>query len=101
MKIKKGDTVIVTTGKDRGKKGKVAKLFPSKNAVLVEGINLYKRHLKKREEGKPAGIVELPRPLVTAKVALVCPSCGKPTRVGYLLTRGQKVRICRKCDQKI
>ncbi|MFZ5845348.1 MAG: 50S ribosomal protein L24 [Patescibacteria group bacterium] len=101
MKFKKGDTVIVTIGKDKGKKGKIEKVFPKEHAVLVTGVNLYKRHLKKRDERQPHGIVELSRPLMLAKVALVCPACGKPTRAGFLLTRAEKVRTCRKCQQKI
>ena len=101
MKFKKGDTVIVTIGKDKGKKGKIEKVMPDKGAVLVAGVNLYKRHLKKRDERQPHGIVELPRPLAVAKIALVCPACGKPTRAGFLLARTEKVRICRKCQQKI
>ena len=101
MKIKKGDTIIVMTGKDLGKKGKVEHTFPKKQMVLVTGINVYKRHLKKRDEKNPGGIVDIVKPINIAKVALVCPSCAKPTRIRYLVTKGDKERICLKCEKKI
>ncbi len=101
MKIKKGDTVIVSVGKDKGKKGKVEKVFPPSGTVIVSGVNLYKRHLKRRSDKDPGGIVDLPRPLAVSKVALVCPACGVPTRVGYLLGGNSKERVCRKCHKKI
>lgn len=101
MKLKKGDNVLVTIGKDKGRKGKVEQVNPNRNSVLVTGVNVYKRHLKKRDEQHPGGIVDFPRPLSVAKVALICPKCGKATRVGYLMTKGEKVRICKKCEQKI
>ena len=89
----------VTTGKDRGKRGKIETVFPKKKAVLVAGVNIYKRHLKPRGEGKPGGIVDITKPLSVAKIALICPKCGEPTRVGYQ-EKGEsqsKMRICRKC----
>lgn len=101
MKIKKGDQIIVTAGKDRGRRGKVTEVDTASGTVLVPGINMYKRHEKKRDEKRPGGIIEYARSLPMGKVALVCPKCGKPTRAGYLLTRGGKERICRKCGQKI
>lgn len=101
MKIQKGDTVIVTIGKDKGKKGKIERVFPKENRVLVAGVNISKRHMKKRDEKSPGGIIDIPKPLLVGKVAIICPSCGKPTRVGYLVTKGEKIRICRKCEKKI
>lgn len=101
MKLKKGDQVIVTTGKDKGKKGKVEKTFPKLSRVMVAGINVFKRHRKKRDEQHPAGITDLVKPIDVAKVALICPKCGKQTRVGYQITKGVKERICRKCEQVI
>lgn len=101
MKIKKGDTILITAGKDKGKKGKVEKVFVAENTVLVPGLNIYKRHLKKRDEKHPGGITEFPRPLPVGNVALLCPSCGKPTRVGYLVVAGEKHRVCRKCQAKL
>ncbi len=93
MKFKKGDEVLVTAGKDRGKKGKIEKTILKRGAVLVAGVNLYKKHLKPRGQGKPGGIIDINKPLNVAKIALICPKCGKPTRVGY---KSQE-RICRKC----
>ncbi|MBI4065253.1 50S ribosomal protein L24 [Candidatus Gottesmanbacteria bacterium] len=101
MKIKKGDTILVTIGKDNGKKGKVEHVFPKDHRALVAGINMYKRHLKKRDEKHPSAIVDIPKPLDFAKFSILCPSCGKPTRVGYLVTKGEKMRICRKCGKKL
>lgn len=102
MKIKKGDTVKVTAGKDKGKTGKVEKVFPKKNKVLVARVNIYKRHLKPQGEGKPGGIVEISKPLPMANVAFVCSKCNQPTRIGYLIDKsGDKHRICKKCQQPI
>ncbi len=98
MKIKKGDEVMVMAGKDRGRRGKVARVFPKEGLVLVAGINLYKKH-KKSQGGGSGEIVEMPRPLDVAKVAVWCGSCNKPARVGYLVSsEGRKERICRKCN---
>lgn len=101
MKLKKGDQIIVTSGKDKGRKGKIELIFQSERDVLVPGINMYKRHLKKRDEKRAGGIIDFPRPLHIGNVALVCPKCGKSTRVGFIVTKGEKIRICRKCKQKI
>lgn len=101
MKLIKGDTIIVTAGKDKGKKGKIERVIPQDATVMVAGVNMYKRHLKKRDEKNPGGIVDFPRPLSAGNIALICPKCGKQTRVGYVVTKGEKVRICRKCKQKI
>ncbi len=101
MKIKKGDQIIVTQGRDRGQKGKVTEVDTKNNVVVVPGVNMYKRHEKKRDEKHPGGVVSYARPLSMGKIALICPKCGKPTRAGYLVTKGSKERICRKCEQKI
>ncbi len=101
MKLKKGDEVIVTLGKDKGKKGKIERIFPDKQEVLVPGLNLYKKHMKRRDEKNPGGIIDFPRPLVVAKVSLICPKCRKPTRIGYQVAKGEKHRVCRKCKQLI
>lgn len=101
MKVKKGDQIIVTTGKDKGKKGKIEKVFPKNSTVLVPGVGVYKRHMKKRDEKSPAGIVEIARPIALSKLALLCPKCGKPTRIGHVVVKEEKDRICRKCEQKI
>lgn len=108
MKIKKGDTIIVMVGKDKGKKGKVDRIFPKSHTLVVAGINMVKRHMKKRDEKNPGGIIDQVRPIDASKVALVCPSCGKPTRVGYLVVKGlprgkagEKERICKRCRKRI
>jgi large subunit ribosomal protein L24 len=101
MKLKKNDTVIVTTGKDKGKSAKIDMVLPKENKVRVVGINMVKKHAKRRDERNPGGIVDITVPLDASKVALVCPACNKPTRVGYLVAKNEKVRVCRKCGKKI
>ena len=101
MKLKKGDQIIVTVGKDKGKKGKVEKVFPKDGAVVVPGVNIVKKHEKKRDEQHPGGIIEFVKPITMGKIALICPKCGKPTRVGYRIIKNEKERICKKCEQVI
>jgi large subunit ribosomal protein L24 len=101
MKIKKGDTIKVTIGKDKGKTGKVERVYPQLQTVLVPGLNQYKKHLKPRGENAPGEIVTLSRPLDVGKVALVCGKCKQITRVGYRFDKDKKVRVCRKCDQDL
>lgn len=101
MKFKKGDEIIITTGKDRGKKGKIDKIFPKKNIVLVPGLNIYKRHTKRRDEKTPGGIIEFSRPLPVGNFALVCPKCHVPTRIGMRMEGADTMRICRKCQAVI
>lgn len=101
MKFKKGDEIVVTGGKDKGKHGKIEHVLPRQESVLVAGLNLYKRHLKRRDEKNPGGIVDFPRPLPVGRVALICPKCKKVTRAGYLVVKNEKQRICRKCEQII
>lgn len=91
---------MVTGGKDKGKKGKVEKSVGGE-AVLVAGVNMYKRHMKRRDEKNPGGVIDLPRPLSVGKVVLLCPKCKLPTRVGFEITAKGKKRICRKCGQAI
>lgn len=98
MKIKKGDQVIIMTGKDRGKKGKIEKIYRRVGKVLIPGINVYKKHVKPQGEGKPGGIVDLAKPISIANVALLCPKCGQKTRIGYQRAKGEKYRICKKCQ---
>lgn len=99
-KLKIGDTVKITTGKDKGREGKIERIFPKSSLVLVPGVNIYKKHVKGRE-GQKGGIYDIPRPLPLAKVALVCPKCKKVTRVGFKLAGEDMVRICRKCKKEI
>ncbi len=101
MKIKKGDEVKIVKGKDKGKTGKVEKVLPKEDMVLIPNVNLYKRHLKARSEKQPSEIVTLTKPLPLENVLLVCPKCHRPTRVGYKLEKDAKVRVCRKCGKEI
>ena len=98
--IRKNDNVVVTTGKDRGKRGRVVRVVPDKNRVVVEGVNIIKRHTKANPQRNiKGGLVEREAPLHASNVQIVCPECGKPTRIGRkILGDGRKVRICRKCE---
>jgi large subunit ribosomal protein L24 len=98
--IRKNDNVVVTTGKDRGKRGRVVRLEPEKNRLVVEGVNIIKRHTKPNpQKNVKGGVVEREAALHASNVQIVCPECGKPTRIGKkVLDDGRKVRICRKCD---
>lgn len=101
MKIKKGDKIKITAGKDKGKKGVVEKVYKKANKVLITGLNMYKRHVKKNEKMPQGGIVDLPRAIDVSKLALVCLKCEKITRIGFKVEKNKKYRICRKCDSKI
>jgi len=101
IKLKKGDTVVARTGKDKGKKGKVEKVLPKAGKIVVTGINVYKKHLKPRGEGKPGGIIEITKPILVSKVSFVCMKCGKQSRLGYQIIDNNKNRICRKCMQQV
>ncbi len=101
MKLKKGDLIQVMTGKDSGRQGRIERVFLADMTVLIPGVNQYKRHRKPQGEGRPGEIATLDRPLDISKVALICPKCKQPTRVGYQVTSGKKSRICRKCDNLI
>ena len=97
MKIKKGDTVFVETGKDRSKRGKVLRVYPETGKVLVEGINQKTRHVRPRRAGEKGQRVTVTHPIPSSNVLLVCPHCSKKIRVGYRVTGKEKVRTCKKC----
>ena len=102
MQIRKNDTVLVITGKDKGKKGKVRLAYPKDERILVEGINFIKRHIRARGRVRQAGIIEREAPIRVSNVMLLCNKCNHPTRVGsHLLDDGRKVRICRSCGEVI
>lgn len=101
MKIKKDDTVLVISGKDRGKKGKVIKVLPSEGRVVVEGVNLKKKHTRAKRQGEKGQIVEIAAPLNVSNVKLICSKCKTPTRVGYKVVGKNKFRTCKKCGQEI
>ena len=98
--VRKNDTVIVVGGKDRGKRGRVLRVIPDRNRVIVEGINFIKRHTRPNpQQNVKGGVVEREASLHASNLQIVCPECGAPTRIGHeLLGDGRKVRVCRKCD---
>jgi len=99
-KLKIGDNIKVIAGKDKGRTGKIEKVYADKGTVLIPDINMYKKHVKSMGEVK-GGVYDLPRPLNISKVALVCPKCKKQTRVGFRMAGEDKVRFCRKCGKEI
>jgi len=100
--IKKGDMVIVISGKDKEKKGRVLKVIPKDEMVIVEGVNIIKKHQKPTRKYPQGGIIEKEGYLHRAKIMLICPKCDKPTRVGAkILEDGRKVRVCKKCKEVI
>ena len=100
MTIRKGDTVKVIAGKDRGKTGKVLAVSPKEGKVIVEGLNMVKKHVKPRKAGENGGIIEAEGALYASKVEVVCPSCKKATRVGHkTLEDGTKQRVCKHCGE--
>lgn len=102
MKIRKDDTVLVIAGKDKGKKGKVRQSLPKESRVVVEGVNVVKRHMRPRGTARQAGIIEREAPLQVSNVMLLCTKCNRPTRIGFrFLEGGTKVRICRRCGEVI
>ena len=102
MKIRRDDEVLVITGDDRGKKGKVRRYYPREDRLVVEGVNMVKRHMKARANVRQAGIIEREAPINVSDVMLVCSKCDKPTRVGFLILEDKtKVRVCKKCHEVI
>ncbi len=102
LRIRKGDEVVVIAGKDRGKRGTVQEVMSTEGRVVVAGVNIAKRHRKANPQRNiKGGIIEQPAPLATGKVMLVCPHCGKPTRVGHRMDEDVKERFCRQCGEAI
>ena len=101
MNIKKNDTVIVLSGKDKGVKGKVLVAMPAENKVIVEKVNVTTCHTKPRRQGETGGIVKKETPIRACKVALYCDKCGKGVRVGHKIDGDKKIRVCRKCGAEI
>ena len=99
--VKTGDTVVILSGKDKGKKGKVLAVSPKEGKVIVEGCNMVTCHIKPRRQGEEGGIVKREAAIYASKVQVVCPKCGKSTRVGYELKDGKKVRTCKKCGAEL
>lgn len=101
MKIKKNDTVLIISGKDRGKTGKVLDVFPKENKLVVENANLRKKHVKPKRQGEKGQVVEVPSKISISNAELVCPRCGKPARVGYKMIENKKYRVCKKCNSEM
>ena len=101
MNVKKNDTVVVLSGKDKGKKGKVLSVEPETRKVIVEGVNVASRHQKPRKQGEEGGIIKKETPIYACKVMAVCPKCDKATRVAHKIVDGKKVRVCKHCGAEI
>jgi len=101
MEIKSGDTILIIAGKDKNKSGKVTEVYPKNNKVIVEGLNIVKKHVRPKKEGEKGQRVEVPRPIDVSNVQIICPKCKKPARIGHRLMEKNKVRICKKCLQEI
>lgn len=101
MRIKKGDTVLILSGKDRARTGKVNRVLPKEGKVIIDGINIVKKHTRARKQRQKGEIVEVPAPFDISNVKLICPKCSKPTRVGYRIIDNKKHRVCKKCGQEL
>jgi len=101
MKIKKNDQIKISVGKNKGKAGKVLRVFPAENKIIVEGLNLIKKHVRPRREGEKGQRIEIPGKMNVSNAMLVCPKCGKTTRIGQKNIGEKKVRVCKKCGAEI
>ena len=101
MKIRKGDTVQVLSGNDKGKTGEVLEVMPKQEKIVVKGVNIRKKHIKPRKQGEEGGIIPVECAIDSSIVNVVCPKCGKTTRVEYKVENDKKVRVCKKCGANI
>jgi len=102
MKLRIGDEVLVTAGKDKGKRGKIERVFPVESKVLVAGVNMFKKHVRDNSDRtKTGGIITITKPLPVGSIAYVCKKCTQPTRIGVKNVNGKKVRFCRKCEEDL
>ncbi len=101
MKIKKGDTVQVLSGNDKGKTGEVLEVIPKTEKIIVKGVNIRKKHVKAKKQGEEGGILSIECSIHSSKVNVVCPKCNKPARIGYEIEKDQKVRVCKRCGNKL
>lgn len=101
LKVKKGDTVQVLSGNDKAKTGEVLEVLPKAEKIIVKGVNVRKKHVKPRKQGDESGIIPVECPIHMSKVNVVCPKCGKATRIGFKVEKDQKVRVCKKCGEII
>ena len=101
MRIKKGDNVQVLSGNDKGTTGEVLEVNPKADKIIVKGVNIRKKHVKARKQGEESGIISVECAIPSSKVNVVCPKCGKATKVGYSMEKDQKVRVCKKCGANL
>ena len=101
MNIKKGDTIVVLSGKDKGKQGKVLEVMPKSGKVVVEKVNVVSRHTKPRKQGEEGGIMKREAAIAACKVQVVCPKCSKGTRVAHKIEGGKKTRVCKHCGAEL
>lgn len=101
MKIKKGDSVLIISGKDKNRTAKVLKSFPKDQQVLVEGINLKQKHIKPKRQGEKGQVIKLPVPLDVSNVKFLCPKCSKAVRLGFRVDKDKKYRVCNKCKAEV
>lgn len=101
MKIKKGDTVKIISGKNRGKTGKITHVFPKENKIVVEGINIHKKHTRPKRQGQKGQIIRMTMPINVSNVMLICQRCGKSTQVSKKTVGAKKIRTCKKCGGEI
>ena len=101
FKIKKNDNVEVLAGKDKGKRGSVVRIIPKKDKVIVSGVNIVKKAMKRRSQQDQGGIVEIEAPLHISNIGVVCKKCGRPVKIGYKIDGDKKVRVCRKCGETL
>lgn len=101
MKLRKGDNVLVISGKDKNRKGKILEVFPGGGKIVVEGMNLRKKHRKPKGQGQKGEVIEVTAPLDVSNVKVLCTKCTKPVRIGYKKTADKKYRICKKCGEEI
>lgn len=101
LHVKKGDTVVVLSGKDKGKQGKIIQAIPKKMQVVVEDVNKVKRHTKPSLKAPQGGILQKEMPLLSCKVQLICPACNKPTRIAHKTVDGKNLRVCKKCGEVV
>lgn len=101
MKLKKNDNVLIISGKDRGRKGRILEVLRSEGKIMVEGMNMHKKHRKPRRQGQKGEVVEVATPIYASNAKIICVKCAKPTRLGYRVTAEKKYRVCKKCGEEI
>ncbi len=101
MKIKKGDNVKILSGNDKDKTGEVLEVIPKKSKIVVKGVNVRKKHIKPKKQGDEGGIISVECAIDSSKANVICPKCGKSTRIAYTIEKDKKVRVCKKCGEKI